>query len=291
MSLKNRTLFITGASRGIGLAIALKAARDGANIVVAAKTDKPHPKLPGTIFTAADEIAKAGGKALPLVVDVRDEAQVKDAIERTVSAFGGIDIVVNNASAVSRTSVADTDMRRFDLMHQVNTRGTFMVSKYAIPHLAKGKNPHILMNSPPLDMREKWFAGSTAYSIAKFGMSLVVLGLAGELRAQGIAVNALWPRTTIATAAIKNLLGGERVMRMSRTPEIMAEAAYRIFGKPAKSFTGNFLIDDSFLYGEGVIDFDRYRVDASEPLAPTFFVPDEPPPPPGVTITGDRWEE
>jgi citronellol/citronellal dehydrogenase len=291
MSLKGRTLFITGASRGIGLAIALRAARDSAKIAIAAKTKEPHPKLAGTIFTAAEEVVKAGGQALPLVLDVRDEAQVKAAIDAAVARFGGLDIVVNNASAVARTPVAETDMRRFDLMHQINTRGTFMVCKYAIPHLAKADNPHILMNSPPLDMREKWFAGSTAYSIAKFGMSLVVLGLAGELRAQGIAVNALWPRTTIATAAIKNLLGGERVMRMSRTPEIMAEAAYRIFGKPAKSFTGNFLIDDSFLYGEGVTDFDRYRVDASEPLAPTFFVPDKPPPPPGVTITGDRWEE
>jgi len=290
MSLANRTLLITGASRGIGLAIALRAARDGANIAIAAKTDKPHPKLPGTIFTAAEEIAKAGGKPLPLTVDVRDEAQVKAAIEQTVATFGGIDIVVNNASAVSRTPVAETDMRRFDLMYQINTRGTFMVSKYAIPHLAKAQNPHILMNSPPLDMREKWFAGSTGYSIAKYGMSLVVLGLAGELRKQGIAVNALWPRTTIATAAIKNLLGGERVMRMSRKPDIMAEAAYRIFLKPARSFTGNFLIDDSFLATEGVTDFEQYRVDPREPLAPTFFVPDEPPPPAGVAITGKRWD-
>jgi citronellol/citronellal dehydrogenase len=291
MSLKGRTLFITGASRGIGLAIALRAARDGANIAIAAKTETPHPKLPGTIFTAAEEIVAAGGKALPITVDVRDEAQVKAAIDRTVATFGGLDIVVNNASAVSRTPVADTDMRRFDLMHQVNTRGTFMVSKYAIPHLEKSANPHILMNSPPLDMREKWFAGSTGYSIAKFGMSLVVLGLAGELREKGIAVNALWPRTTIATSAIKNLLGGERVMRMSRTPEIMADAAYRVFHKPAKGFTGNFLIDDTFLAGEGVTDFEPYRVDASEPLAPTFFVPDEPPPPPGVSVADTRWED
>jgi citronellol/citronellal dehydrogenase len=290
MSLKGRTLFITGASRGIGLAIALRAARDGANIAIAAKTDKPHPKLPGTIFTAADEIAKAGGKPLPLTVDVRDEAQVESAIERTVETFGGLDIVVNNASAISRTPVADTDMRRFDLMHQVNTRGTFMVSKYAIPHLAKAENPHILMNSPPLDLKEKWFAGSTGYSIAKYGMSLVVLGLAGELRDKGIAVNALWPRTTIATAAINNLLGGERVMRMSRTPDIMADAAYRIFHKPSRSFTGNFLIDDSFLASEGVTDFEPYRVDAGETLAPTFFVPDEPAPPPGVTIAARRPE-
>jgi citronellol/citronellal dehydrogenase len=290
MSLNGHTLFITGASRGIGLAIALRAARDGANIAIAAKTEKPHPKLPGTIFTAAEEIASAGGQALPLVVDVRDEAQVKSAIERTVETFGGIDIVVNNASAVSRTPVVETDMRRFDLMYQVNTRGSFLVSKYAIPHLANAKNPHILMNSPPLDMREKWFAGSTAYSIAKYGMSLVVLGLAGELREKGIAVNALWPRTTIATAAIKNLLGGDRVMRMSRTPEIMADAAYLIFQKPAKSFTGNFLIDDSFLAAEGIADFEKYRVEPGAQLAPTFFVPDDPPPPPGVTLAANRWE-
>src|SRR5262245_6813685 len=290
MTLKGRTLFITGASRGIGLAIALRAARDGANVVVAAKTDKPHPKLPGTIFTAADEITKAGGNALPLAVDARDEAQVKDAIDRAVATFGGLDIAVNNASAVQRTPVIDTDMRRFDLMHQINTRGTFMVSKYAIPHLEKAHNPHILMNSPPLDMQEKWFSGSTGYSIAKYGMSLVVLGLAGELRDKGIAVNALWPRTTIAIAAIKNLLGGERVMRMSRTPEIMADAAYLVFQKPSRSFTGNFLIDDTFLAAEGVTDFEKYRVDAREPLASTFFVPEDRIPPPGVRITGQRWE-
>src|SRR4249920_1851561 len=242
MSLKGKTLFITGASRGIGLAIALRAARDGANIAIAAKTETPHPKLEGTIYTAASEIEKAGGRALPLVVDVRDEDAVKAGIDKTAQTFGGIDIVINNASAVSRTPVAETDMKRYDLMQGINTRGTFMVSKYAIPHLEKAANPHILMNSPPLDMKEKWFAGSTGYSIAKFGMSLVALGLAGELRGQ-IAVNALWPRSTIATAAIKNLLGGERVMRMSRTPDIMADAAYLVFQKPSRSFTGNFLID------------------------------------------------
>jgi citronellol/citronellal dehydrogenase len=288
MSLKAKTLFITGASRGIGLAIALKAASDGANIAIAAKTATPNPKLPGTIYTAAEEIERAGGHALPLPVDVRDDAAVQAAVDKAAQTFGGIDIVVNNASAISRTPVAETDMKRFDLMHQINARGTFLVSKCTIPYLAKASNPHILMNSPPLDMKEHWFAGSTGYSMAKFGMSLVVLGLAGELRDKGIAVNALWPRTTIATAAIKNLLGGDRIMRMSRSPEIMADAAYRIFQKPARSFTGNFLIDDSFLAGEGVTDFERYRVDPSEPLAPTFFVPDEPPAPPGVEVSGKR---
>src|SRR5260370_26075036 len=288
MTLKSRTLFITGASRGIGLAIALRAARDGANVVIAAKTDKPHPKLPGTIFTAADEITRVGGNALPIAVDVRDEAQVKSAIEQAVATFGGLDVVVNNASAVQRTPVVETDMRRFDLMHQINTRGTFMVSKYAIPHLEKAENPHILTLSPPLDMQEKWFAPHTAYSIAKFGMSLVVLALAGELRPKGIAVNALWPRTTIATAAIKNLLGGEDVMRKSRTPDILADAAHAIFMKPARSFTGQFLIDDTFLAAEGVTDFERYRVDPKEPLAVSFFVPDAYPPPPGISTVDRR---
>lgn len=282
MSLKGKTLFITGGSRGIGLAIGLRAAADGANVVLAAKTVEPHPKLEGTIHTAAADIEKAGGRALPLMVDVRDEASVVDAIEQTVKTFGGLDIVVNNASAINLTPVAQTDMKRFDLMHQINTRGTFMVSKYALPHLKKAANPHILMLSPPLDMKEKWFAPHTAYTMAKFGMSLVVLGLAGEMRGK-IAVNALWPRTTIATAAIKNLLGGDAIMRMSRKPEILAEAAWRIFQKPA-SFTGNFLIDDTFLASEGVTDFDQYRADPSQPLQVDFFVPDDIPLPPGVNL-------
>jgi citronellol/citronellal dehydrogenase len=283
MSLQGKTLFITGASRGIGLAIALRAAREGANIAVAAKTTTPHPKLPGTIYSAAEEIEKAGGRALPLTVDVREEEAVKTALDKAAAHFGGIDIVVNNASAIQLTPTEQTDMRRFDLMHQINTRGTFMVSKYAIPHLGKAANPHILMLSPPLDMKEKWFAGRTAYSIAKFGMSLVVLGLAGELRGR-IAVNALWPRTTIATSAIKNLLGGDALMRMSRSPDIVADAAALIFAKPAKTFSGNFLIDDTFLAAEGITDFDRYRVDKSVALSPDFFVPDEMPPPPGVSL-------
>src|SRR5271169_4178894 len=242
-TLSGKTLFITGASRGIGLAIGLRCARDGANVAIAAKTAEPNPKLPGTIYSAAEEIEKAGGKALPLVVDVRDEGQVREALERTVATFGGLDIVVNNASAISLTDSQATDMKRFDLMHQINARGTFMVSKFAVPFLEKSDNPHILMLSPPLDMKEKWFAGSTAYSMAKYGMSIVVLGLAGELRGKGIAVNALWPRTTIATAAVKNLLGGEALMSASRTPDILADAAHMIFLKDARHFSGNFLID------------------------------------------------
>jgi citronellol/citronellal dehydrogenase len=282
MSLAGKTLFVTGGSRGIGLAIALKAAADGANVAIAAKTVDPHPKLEGTIHTAAAEIEKAGGQALPLAVDVRDEVAVKAAIDQTAARFGGIDIIVNNASAISLTPVAQTDMRRFDLMQQINTRGTFMVSKYAIPHLLKAENPHILMLSPPLDMAEKWFAPHTAYTMAKFGMSLVVLGLAGELRGK-VAVNALWPRTTIATAAVKNLLGGEAMMQRSRRPEILADAAWRIFHKP-KDFAGHFLIDDTFLAAEGVTDFDQYRVDPSQPLQIDFFVPDSMPPPKGVNL-------
>jgi citronellol/citronellal dehydrogenase len=282
VSLKGKTLFITGGSRGIGLAIGLQAAAEGANIAIAAKTVEPHPKLEGTIHTAAAEIAKAGGRALPLAVDVRDDAAVQAALEEVAVKFGGIDIVVNNASAIQLTSTTATDMRRYDLMQQINARGSFMVSKFAIPYLMRAANPHILMLSPPLDMAEKWFAPHTAYSMAKFGMSLVVLGLAGELRGK-IAVNALWPRTTIATAAIRNLLGGDAMMLRSRKPAILAEAACRIFHKP-RTFTGNFLIDDTLLDAEGVRDFDQYRVDPSQPLQVDFFVPDTIPPPSGVSL-------
>jgi citronellol/citronellal dehydrogenase len=282
MSLKGKTLFITGGSRGIGLAIALRAAADGANVTIAAKTVEAHPKLEGTIHTAAAEIEKAGGRALALQVDVREQDQVKAALEQTAETFGGIDIVVNNASAIQLKPVAETNMSRFDLMHGVNARGTFMVSKFALPYLLKSARPHILTLSPPLDMQEKWFAPSTAYSMAKFGMSMVVLGLAGEMRGK-VAVNALWPRTTIATAAIRNLLGGDTVMRMSRKADILAECAWRIFQKDA-GFTGHFLIDDNFLSQEGVTDFDQYRVDPSQPLQPDFFVPDSVPPPKGVSL-------
>ncbi len=275
MSLKGKTLFITGGSRGIGLAIAMRAAKDGANIAIAAKTAEPHPKLEGTIYSAADAIEKAGGKALPLQVDIRNDAEVAAAMASTADRFGGIDIVVNNASAIHLAPTASIDMKRFDLMHQINARGTFLVSKLALPHLEKSANAHILMLSPPLDMQEKWFAPHTAYSMAKFGMSLVVLGLAGELRNKGIAVNALWPRTTIATAAVRNLLGGEAMIRASRTPDIMGDAAHAVFMKKAGTFTGQFLIDDTFLRGEGVTDFEKYRVDASVPLQPDFFVPDD----------------
>jgi len=284
-TLKGKTLFITGGSRGIGLAIALRAARDGANVAIAAKTTTPQPKLEGTIYTAAEAIKAAGGKALPLICDIRDEAQVLSAVEMTVAEFGGIDICVNNASAISLTDSQRTEMKRFDLMMGINTRGTFMVSKYCIPHLKKAANPHIMMLSPPLDMKAKWFEHSTAYTMAKFGMSMCVLGLSGELRRAGVAVNALWPRTPIATAAVGNLLGGEAVVRASRKPEILADAAHVIFNKPSREFTGQFCIDDKVLFDAGVRDFEPYRVDPSVPLLSDFFVPDDDVPPPGVKVT------
>jgi citronellol/citronellal dehydrogenase len=285
-SLGGKTLFITGASRGIGLAIALKAARDGANIAIAAKTAEPHPKLPGTIYTAAAEIEAAGGKALPLIVDVRDDASVMAGVAQAVERFGGIDICVNNASAIQLTGTLQTDMKRYDLMNQVNARGSFLTSKACLPHLKAAANPHVLMISPPLDMNPRWFAGHTAYTMAKFGMSMCVLGMSAEFAADGVAFNALWPRTGIATAAIQFALSGDEGMRRCRKPEIMADAAYAIFNKTARDFTGNFLIDDTFLYGEGVRDFDPYRVDPSMPLMPDFFVPEDSKPPPGVTLGG-----
>jgi len=284
-SLKGKTMFVSGGSRGIGLAIALRAARDGANVAIAAKSATPHPKLKGTIYSAADEIRAAGGRALPLLCDIREEAQVLAAIEQTIAEFGGIDICVNNASAISLTNSQATDMKRFDLMMGINTRGTFMVSKYCIPHLKKAENPHILMLSPPLDMKTKWFEDSTAYTMAKFGMSMCVLGLSGELRSAGVAVNALWPRTTIATAAVGNLLGGDAMMRASRTPEIMGDAAHVIFTQASREFTGRFCIDDRVLYDSGIRDFERYRVDPSVTLVSDFFVPDDDVPPPGVVVS------
>jgi citronellol/citronellal dehydrogenase len=288
MSLKNKTLFITGASRGIGLAIALRAARDGANIAIAAKTAEPHPKLPGTIYTAAKEIEQAGGKALPLVVDVRDEANVARAVEQTAAQFGGIDICVNNASAISLTSTTMTDMKRYDLMHQINTRGTYVTSRACIPHLKRASNPHVLNISPPLDMSPRWFSGHVAYTMAKFGMSMCVLGMAEEFKKDGIAFNALWPRTGIATAAIRNALAGDEGMKQCRTPEIMADAAYVIFGRPARECTGNFFIDDMVLYEAGERNFDKYRVDPTKALMPDFFVPESAKPPPGVSMAAAR---
>ncbi len=284
-SLKGRTLFITGGSRGIGLAIALRAARDGANIAIAAKTAEPNPKLPGTVFTAAAEIEKAGGQALPIVCDIRFEDQVRAAAAQTTERFGGIDICVNNASAISLTPTEKTEPKRFDLMFGINTRGTFVTTQACLPYLRKAANPHVLMLSPPLDMNARWFQHHVAYSIAKYGMSLCVLGMSAEFKRDGIAVNALWPRTTIATAAVNNLLGGDQLMRMSRTPEILADAAHLVFCQPAGSFTGNFLIDDTFLHEVGgVTDFEGYRADRSMPLASDFFVPEASVPPPGVKV-------
>jgi len=283
MSLAGKTLFITGASRGIGLAIALRAAQDGANIAIAAKTAEPDPRLPGTIFSAAAEIEKAGGKALPLQCDIRFEDQVLAAVKATAEKFGGIDICINNASAISLSGVLDTEMKRYDLMQAINVRGTFLVSKACLPYLLRAPNPHVLMLSPPLDLQAKWFAPHTAYSMAKYGMSLCVLGMAAEFSGR-VAFNALWPRTAIATAAVKNYLGGDEMIRQCRKPEILADAAHAIFGKAAQSFTGHFLIDDTFLAGEGVRDFDIYRVDPTRPLARDFFVPDGEVPPLGISL-------
>ncbi len=274
MSLHGKTLFISGGSRGIGLAIALRAAADGANVTIAAKTAEPHPKLPGTIYSAADEIRGAGGHALPVICDIREEAQVAEAMEKTVERFGGIDIVINNASAIQLTGTLATDMKRYDLMNGINARGTFMVSKLALPFLTKAENPHVLTLSPPLDMQAKWFKGHVAYSMAKYGMSMVTLGMAAEFEKQGVAFNSLWPLTAIDTAAVRNLLGGAAVARMSRLPTIMADAAHAILTRPSRTCTGNFFIDEMVLREEGVTDFSAYAPDATGPLAADFFVPD-----------------
>lgn len=269
-TLAGKTLFITGASRGIGKAIALRAAQDGANIVIAAKTAEPHPKLPGTVYSAAEEIEAAGGNALPCIVDIRDEERVAQAVAKAVETFGGIDICVNNASAIMLTDTLSTPMKRYDLMHSVNTRGTFVTSQACLPHLLKADNGHILNLSPPLNMEAKWFAPHVAYTMAKFGMSMCVLGMAAEFEGR-VAVNALWPRTTIATAAVQNLLGGDEMMRHSLKPEIMADAAHAILTRD-KSRTGNFYIDDEVLAEEGVTDLTHYAIDPSVTPYPDFFV-------------------
>ncbi len=269
-SLAGKTLFITGASRGIGLAVALRAARDGANIVIAAKTETPHPRLPGTIHTAAAEIEAAGGKALPLAVDIRFEDQVYGAVEQAIVHFGGIDILVNNASAISLTGTLNTPMKRYDLMMAVNARGTFLCSQACLPHLKKAANPHILTLSPPLDMRAKWFAPHLAYTMAKYGMSMCVLGMAEEFREAGIAVNALWPRTIIATAALQVIPGAEP--ECGRTPEIVADAAWHILTRDSRSTTGTFFIDDEVLAVAGITDLTGYAVTKGKALKPDLFV-------------------
>ncbi len=271
-TLKGKTVFITGGSRGIGLAIALRCARDGANVTIAAKTAEPHPKLEGTIYSSVQEIEAAGGQGLACQVDIRDEQMVEDAVSQTVSKFGGIDVLINNASAISLTPTLQTEMKRYDLMHNVNTRGTFMVSKACIPHLLKSENGHVLNISPPLNMDAKWFGPHVAYTMAKFGMSMCVLGMAEEFRDKSLAFNALWPRTTIATAAIKNLLGGENAIKGSRKPEIMADAAHIILCRNASENSGNFYIDDEVLASAGIDDLSGYAVDPKATLLPDFFV-------------------
>lgn len=275
MDLGGKTLFITGASRGIGLAIALRAARDGANVAVVAKTVEPHPKLPGTIFSAVEEIDAAGGRGLALACDIRFEDQVDEAVAKTVATFGGIDVCVNNASAISLTPTLATDMKRYDLMNGINARGTFLCSKATIPHLRHSSNPHILNMSPPLDMRAKWFAQHIAYTMAKYGMSLCTLGMSEEFRGDGIAVNSLWPVSTIDTAAVRNLLGGQQVADASRSPEILADAAHAILTQPSRDCTGNFFLDEEVLRAEGVADFSRYANVPDERLMRDFFIPDE----------------
>jgi len=271
-SLQGKTLFITGASRGIGLAIARRAARDGANIAIAAKSVTENPKIPGTIFTAAAEIEAEGGKALALPCDIRFEEQVAAAIGQAASTFGGVDILINNASAIDLRGIDLLEMKRFDLMHQINARGTYLCSKLALPHLRKSSNPHILTLSPPLDMNPKWFAPNLAYTMAKYGMSLVTLGLSKELAREGVAVNSLWPETAIATAAVGNLLGGEELIKRSRKPDIVADAAHAILTRPSRDCTGNFFVDVRVLAEEGVTDLLPYSVDPSVEAVLDFFL-------------------
>lgn len=269
--LNGKTMFITGGSRGIGEAIAIRAAHDGANVVIAAKTADPHPKLPGTIYTAAKAVEDAGGKALPLVVDIRFDDQVQEAVAKAVDTFGGIDILVNNASAISLTGTLATPTKRYDLMHAINVRGTYLCSQTCIPHLLNAENPHILNLSPPLNMEPHWFGPHVAYTMTKYGMSMCVLGMAEEFKSDGIAVNALWPRTTIDTAAVRNVVGDE-IAKQSRKPTILADAAHAILTKPSRECTGNFFIDEDFLREEGVTDFDEYSVTPGANLTPDYFV-------------------
>jgi citronellol/citronellal dehydrogenase len=274
MTFQGKTIFISGASRGIGLAIACRLAKDGARIILAAKTAEPHPKLPGTIYSAAAAVEAAGGEALPVVCDIRDEEQVKAAVAQGVAAFGGIDVCVNNASAISLTGTLATDMKRYDLMSQVNARGTFLCSKLTLPHLLEAANPHILNLAPPLDMDPKWFAPHVAYTMAKFGMSLCTLGMAAEFKGK-VGVNSLWPLTAIDTAAVRFALGGDAMAADCRSAEIMADAAYAILARPASTCSGNFFIDEEVLREEGMTDFSAYAPGAGDkPLQADFFVPD-----------------
>ncbi len=286
MSLKSKTLFITGASRGIGLAIGLRAARDGANVIIAAKTAEPHPKLSGTIYSAAQQIEAAGGRGFRVVVDVRNEASVIAAVESAVEHFGGIDICVNNASAIKLTDTLETDMKRYDLMHQINARGTYLVSRLCIPYLRQASNPHVLSLCPPLDLRPQWFAPYPAYAVAKYGMSLYMMAMAAEFQTEGIAFNGLWPRTTIATSAVEFVLNAtaDHLMERSRTPEIVADAAHAILCRPSRSCTGRFFIADEVLWAEGVTQFERYACRPGRELAVDLFVDPTTPAPPGVRV-------
>ncbi len=270
-TLEGKTILMSGGSRGIGLAIGLRAARDGANVAVMAKTDQPHPKLPGTIHTAVEEIEAAGGNGLGILGDVRDNDSIDAAVAQTVEKFGGIDICLNNASAINLAKTPDLDPKRYDLMQDINTRGTFMLSRACIPHLEKSDNAHILSLSPPISLDPKWAGGQLGYTIAKYGMSLCTLGLAEELKDRSIAANSLWPRTLIATAAVQNLLGGDEAMNISRTPEIVADAAYLILTRPAADCTGNFFIDDEVLAEEGITDLEGYKAGTGTPAVDLFL--------------------